>query len=78
MTLSQVFVEEEINEEILTSLTLLEEMELPNDIPNADYRLDIEARYLDTVSRISVPFRVSQPIYLYSFFGLWSIYTIII
>ncbi len=76
---SMVYAEKETSEEIGTMLTLLEELRLPEDIPNGEYHLDIEAKYFNLVSKIAVPFQVTQPIYLYAFFGipLWMYLSII-
>ena len=76
---SKVYAEKQTNEEIQTMLTLLEELQLPDDIPNGEYHLEIEAKYFNLVSRITVPFQVTQPLYLYAFFGipLWMYLAII-
>jgi hypothetical protein len=67
---SVVYAQKEISEEVGTMLTLLEELEIPTDIPNGEYILDIEAKYFNLVSRVTVPFQVTQPLYLYAFFGI--------
>jgi uncharacterized protein YneF (UPF0154 family) len=67
---SEVYVTAKTQEEIATSLTLLEQIKLPDDIPNGEYNLKIQAKYLNLVSTVTVPFKVAQPIYLYAFFGI--------
>ena len=76
---STVYAEKKTTQEIQTMLTLLEEIQLPDDIPNGEYYIDIEAKYFNLVSRITVPFQVTQPLYLYAFFGipLWMYLAII-
>jgi hypothetical protein len=67
---STVYAEKEDTQEIQTMLTLLEELQLPADIPNGEYHLNIKAMYFNLVSTVTVPFQVTQPIYLYAFFGI--------
>ena len=76
---SKIYAETTTQEEIESSLTLLDKITLPEEIPNGDYKLKIQAKYLNLVSTITVPFKVSQPIYLYAFFGipLWLYLAII-
>jgi len=71
---STVYVTKKTEEEIASTLTLLDSIEIPKEIANGEYYLDIDAKYLNLVSRVKVPFKVSQPLYLYSFFGipLWT------
>ncbi|MEM0465949.1 MAG: DUF87 domain-containing protein, partial [Candidatus Pacearchaeota archaeon] len=65
--------------EIANSLTLLKEIDLPKNLSEGQYLLNVEARYLDYVSSVAAPFKVSQPIYLYSISGipLWLIFVLI-
>jgi len=67
---SEVYATAKTQEEIASSLTLLEQIKLPDDIPNGEYNLKIQAKYLNLVSTVTVPFKVAQPIYLYAFFGI--------
>lgn len=67
---SIVYAEKETSEEIQTMLTILDEIQLPDDIPNGEYSLDVEAKYFNLVSKVTIPFYVTQPIYLYAFFGI--------
>jgi len=70
---------EEDSSEIETSLVLLKDLEVPKNISEGDYFLNVEAYYLNYFSKVAVPFTVSKPIYLYSFFGIqvWLIFSII-
>jgi len=71
---SVIYQQKENNVEIKNSLTLLEEMSIPTDTSNGEYVLSIDAKYFNYITRISVPFKVAKPLYLYSFFGipLWA------
>ena len=70
---------EEYDSEIQNSLTLLKEINIPANVSEGEYVLEIEARYLNLLSRSTASFIVSRPIYLYSFFGipLWVMIMII-
>jgi hypothetical protein len=76
---SQIYVEEEEDVEILNSLTLLKNIQIPEDTPNGEYTLRIEAQYLGLFSSVNSPIYIGQPLYLYSFFGipLWIIFVIL-
>lgn len=76
---TEVYVEEQEEVEILTSLTLLKDLQIPEDIPEGEYTLRVEAEYLGLFSSVNSPFTIAKPIYLYSFFGipLWIIFVII-
>jgi hypothetical protein len=76
---SIIYAEKETEAEIDSSLTLLEEIQLPDEIPIGEYVLEVQAKYLNLVSRTSTGFDVVQPIYLYAFFGipLWIYLAII-
>ncbi|MBR9705045.1 DUF87 domain-containing protein [Candidatus Pacearchaeota archaeon] len=65
--------------EIENSLTMLKEINIPKNISEGEYLLNVEADYLDYVSSVTTPFKVSLPIYLYSISGipLWIIFVII-
>ncbi|OYT35923.1 hypothetical protein B6U91_02210, partial [Candidatus Pacearchaeota archaeon ex4484_71] len=73
------YFSEEYDSELKDSLTLIDEIDLPKDLPEGDYVLQVEARYLDSVSTAVSSFRISRPVYLYSFFGvpLWVLLVII-
>src|SRR3989339_721916 len=74
-----VYNVEEYDSEIQNSLTLLKEINIPANVSEGEYVLEIEARYLNLLSRSTASFIVSRPIYLYSFFGipLWVMIMII-
>jgi hypothetical protein len=76
---TEVYAETEEEAEIVNSLTLLRDIEIPYDAPEGDYLLNADAIYLNYISTATTPFVVSKPIYLYSFFGipLWIIFIII-
>ncbi|MFH1290907.1 MAG: carboxypeptidase regulatory-like domain-containing protein [Nanoarchaeota archaeon] len=76
---SEVYVEEEEEVEILTSLTLLKNLQMPEDIPEGEYLLKVEAEYLGLFSGVTSPMYIARPIYMYSFFGipLWIIFVIL-
>ena len=67
---SIVYAEKEFQTEIQSSLTMLEEIELPEEIPVGEYVLEVQAKYLNLVSRTTTSFNVVQPIYLYAFLGI--------
>jgi len=73
------YAEKRDSAELENSLTLLKEIEVPENITEGQYLLKIEARYLNYFSVISEPFIIAKPFYLYAIFGipLW-IYLIII
>jgi hypothetical protein len=75
----QIYFEEEFNSEIATSLTLLRDFPIPENISSGDYLLEIDAKYLNLVSTAVASFVISKPIYLYSFFGMpiWLMFLII-
>lgn len=70
---SEVYATTKTEEEIESTLTLLDQIQIPKDMKIGEYYLDVEARYLNLISRVKVPFKVTQPVYLYSFLGvpLW-------
>lgn len=76
---SIVYAEKNTQEEIQSSLTLLESIQLPEETPVGEYVLEIQAKYLNLISRTSTSFDVVQPIYLYAFLGipLWIYMAII-
>ena len=76
---SIVYAEKDFQTEIQSSLTMLEEIELPEEIPIGEYVLEVQAKYLNLVSRTTTSFDVVQPIYLYAFLGipLWIYLAII-
>ncbi len=76
---TQVFTENNEEVEISNALTLLKEIEIPEDTPEGEYLLKIDASYLYLFSSATSPFIVAKPIYLYSVFGipLWLILLII-
>jgi hypothetical protein len=65
--------------EIENSLTLLKEINIPKNISDGEYLLNVKASYLDYVSSVATPFTVSQPLYMYSVSGipLWLIFALI-
>ncbi len=75
----KVYFEQEFNSEIATSLTLLRDFPIPENISSGDYLLEIDAKYLNLVSTVVASFVISKPIYLYAFFGipLWVMFLII-
>lgn len=76
---SEIFVQEDEEIEILNSLTLLKSLQIPNDLPEGEYTLRIEAEYLGLFSSVNSPVYIYKPLYLYSFFGipLWIIFVIL-
>ncbi|HKL23631.1 MAG TPA: DUF87 domain-containing protein, partial [Candidatus Nanoarchaeia archaeon] len=74
-----VYFEEEFDSEISTSLTLLRDLHVPENLSSGDYLLEIDAKYLNLISTTLASFVVSRPIYLYSFFGIpvWVMFSII-
>jgi hypothetical protein len=74
-----VYLEQNETVEIRKSLTLLKEFQIPVDMPEGEYTVSAEAKYLDHFSSVTAPFIVAKPIYLYSFFGipLWIIFIMI-
>ena len=76
---SMVFNLEEYDSDILTSQTILRQVNLPEEAPEGDFVLEIEAVYLNLFSVAVAPFVITKPIYLYSFFGipLWGMVAII-
>lgn len=76
---TEAILEENEEVEIQKSLTLLRQFNIPADLPEGEYSVSAEARYLNHFSSVTSPFLVSRPIYLYSFFGipLWIIFVII-
>jgi hypothetical protein len=76
---SKIYSEKEESVEILDSLTLLGEINLPKGAPEGDYLLNVDATYLNFISTATTPFSLSRPLYLYSLFGipLWIFLLII-
>ncbi len=76
---SEIYVDEKEEVEIRNSLTLIKEIDLPSNISEGEYLLRVEANYLNLFSSATSPFIISQPIYLYAFFGipLWAIFIFI-
>jgi len=76
---SKIYGETEEEVEIANSLTLLRGLKMPDDAPEGDYLLNVEATYLNFISTATTPFVVSRPLYLYSLFGipLWIILLIL-
>ncbi len=74
-----VFYEEEFDSEIASSLTLLRDLPIPENVSSGDYLLEIDAKYLNLVSTAVASFVISKPVYLYSFFGIpvWVMFAII-
>ena len=74
-----VYYEGEFDSEIATSLTLLRDLPIPENISSGDYVLEIDAKYLNLVSTAVASFVISKPIYLYSFFGIpvWLMFVIV-
>jgi len=74
--ISEIYAQEDEEVEIENSLTLLNTLDFPKNISEGEYLLKIEADYLGFFSSIVSPFRISRPLYLYSFFGipLWIIF----
>ncbi len=76
----ETFVEDPDEEvEIMNSLTLLREMILPEDIPEGDYLLTVNARFFNLFLTAQEPLTIANPFYLYSFFGIpvWLILVLI-
>jgi len=67
---TEVISRSEFSSEIKNSLTTLEEIEIPEDAQTGNYILSVEAKYLNLISKVTVPFQVTQPVYLYAFLGI--------
>ncbi|MFH1638241.1 MAG: DUF87 domain-containing protein [Candidatus Woesearchaeota archaeon] len=69
------YASEEEDVEIRTTANLIKELKLPDNIPEGEYVLRIDASYLNLTSTASAKFVVSRPIYLLSVFGipLWHL-----
>jgi hypothetical protein len=76
---SEIYASKDNEIEITHSLTLLDEIKVPENVSDGDYMLRIKADYLNLISTITAPFIVARPLYLYSFFGIpvWLILSII-
>jgi hypothetical protein len=76
---SEIIIQEEEEVELLNSLTLLKELEFPENVTEGDYILRIDAEYLGLYSSVTSPFKIVRPVYLYTFFGipLWIIFIIL-
>ena len=76
---SEIYAEKERDVEILNTLTLIDELDIPKNISEGKYVLGVDATYFNYYSNVIAPFTVSKPFYLYSFFGipLWLIFSIV-
>jgi len=54
----------------------IKELNLPEEVLEGEYVLEVEAQYLNLFSSVTAPFTISKPLYLYSFFGipLWMLF----
>jgi hypothetical protein len=75
----EIYYTETFNSEVAHSITLLEEISIPENASSGDYLLEIEAKYLNLFSTAAAAFIISKPVYLYTFFGipLWIIFSIV-
>ena len=74
-----VYSSEEDSAEIENSLILLKNIKIPKNISEGNYFLNVECHYLNYFSKATAPFKVSKPIYFYSFLGipLWLIFALV-
>jgi hypothetical protein len=74
-----IYSSDEDEAEIINSLTLLKEINIPENITEGEYLLKIDAKYLHFYSSATAPFVVSKPIYLYTILGipLWLMFLLI-
>jgi DNA helicase HerA-like ATPase len=66
---------------IRTSVSLLKDSLLPDDMPIGDYLLEVNAEYIGFYSTYTTAFTVVQPLYKYSLFGiipLWMLAAILL
>ncbi len=67
---SKVYLTERDEVEIAKSLSLLKEMQIPENFTEGSYLLQVDASHFNLISSIVAPFRIYKPVYLYSFLGI--------
>ncbi len=74
----EVYYSETQDVEIKKSLSIINQIKIPENFSEGDYLFVVNAKYLGFSSSVTAPFSVRRPIYLYSFLGipLWIFFSL--
>ena len=64
--------------ELLTASSQIKSFDIPKDWPKGDYAVIVDAEYLDLTSQVITHFKVYEPLYMYSVFGLIELWKLLL
>ncbi len=74
---TSIFLEQE-EVFVLTAFTILKKYELPTDIPVGNYRIKVNAKFLDMGTESFAIFTIGEPIYKYALFGFIPVWMLLL